>query len=60
MNVRITPRENLQRQDLYGGVVRVEARGALLILWRENQDADTYPLSAVALIELDDQGGMWW
>ncbi len=61
MNVRITPRENRQRTDLYSGIWAVRSMGALLYLYHHDSlDVDVLPMSTVAEIQLDDEPGDWW
>lgn len=59
MNVRIVPRENLSRTDLYGGIRRIQATGAQLLLWHLDDDVTILPLTAVAEIQVDDFPGDW-
>jgi len=62
MNVRITPRGQPQREDLYGGVGKVRSDGELLSLYDRR-----YPTVRVVLVQrqvaeiaLDDDPGDWW
>lgn len=69
MNVRITPRGQPHRTDLYGGITRVYSDGRTLFLVAERTgqsgavfllDSDALPLLGVAAIALDDEPGDWW
>jgi len=62
MNVRITPRHQPQRTDLYSGIVRVVSDGQDLVLWRrvgmvDQAIAIALPLQRVAALALDDEPG---
>jgi hypothetical protein len=63
VNVRITPRSQPERTDLYGGIKQVRADAGFLILI-ERANPDSYPiaipLKAVAEIALDEDPGDYW
>lgn len=58
MNVRVTPRAELQRTDTYTGVARCHSDGVTLRLYFWNLESVSLPLRSIVEILIDADGAV--